>query len=55
MHPKISQYISTTFYNSEIKDADEIMDLIGKPAFYQHQGFQPFIFFHVEVKKINFF
>lgn len=49
MHPIISQYISTTFYNSEIKDAEEIMDLIGKPSFYDHQGFQPFIFFHVEV------
>ena len=49
MHPIISQYISNTFYNSEIKDAEEIMDLIGKPSFYNHQGFQPFIFFHVEV------
>ena len=49
MHPIISQFISTTFYNSEIKDADEIMDLIGKPALYRQKGFQPFIFFHIDV------
>ena len=49
MHPNISKYISETFYKSEIKDATQIMDLIGEQEFYKHPGFQPFIFFHVEV------
>ena len=51
MHPNISKYISDTFYKSEIKDAEQIMSMIGNPPFYSHKGFQPFIFFHVEVNK----
>lgn len=49
MHPLISKFISTTFYNSEITDAPEIMSLIGNPSFYSHKAFQPFVFFHIEV------
>ena len=31
MHPNISKFISTTFYNSELNDAENLMELVGNP------------------------
>jgi hypothetical protein len=55
MHPNISKYISETFYKSEIKDAVQIMDLIGEQEFYKELWFNPFIFFHIEVLFLIYF
>ncbi len=55
MHPQISKFISDQFYNSEITDANIIMDLIGKPSLYTHIAFQPFMFFNIKGLQIYFF
>lgn len=49
MNPKISKFVSKTFYDSKLKDAETIMNIIGEPKIYQDLVLQPFSVFHIRV------
>jgi superfamily I DNA and/or RNA helicase len=39
MHPKISKFISETFYEGKLVDGDNLMTLIGNPKIYNYYAF----------------
>lgn len=49
MHPQISKFISTAFYESKLLDYEKISKLIGDPKFYSISGLQPLTFFNIKV------
>jgi len=49
MHPQISSFISSAFYESKLQDYEKIMDLIGKPSLYEQGKLAPITFFDVKV------
>ena len=55
MNPLISKFISDTFYEGKISDAEKIMEFIGKPDLYQLRLFRPLVFLNVEVNQIPFY
>lgn len=48
MHSKISKFISTTFYNSELNDYEYLDRLIGTPKFYDYYTYSPVVVLHVK-------
>jgi senataxin len=47
MHPKISKFISNTFYGSELDDYEHLMKIIGQPKFYNYYTYSPVVVLHV--------
>lgn len=47
MHAKISKFISTTFYGSELNDYEYLSSLIGTPKFYDYYTYSPVVVLHV--------
>lgn len=52
MNPLISKFISETFYEGKISDAEKILEFIGKPDLYQLRLFRPLVFLNVEGNEI---
>ncbi|KAL4504421.1 hypothetical protein ABPG72_009867 [Tetrahymena utriculariae] len=52
MNPIISKFISQTFYQEKISDAEKINELVGQPEIYQLRLFQPVVFFNIEGNEI---
>eukprot|EP00388_Colpodella_angusta_P005196 GDKJ01016221.1.p1 GENE.GDKJ01016221.1~~GDKJ01016221.1.p1 ORF type:complete len:1016 (+),score=255.20 GDKJ01016221.1:381-3050(+) len=48
MHPTLSAYPSKQFYNSQLKDAENIKDLVPEVPFHSLPIFKPLMFFHLE-------
>ncbi|CAD8048209.1 unnamed protein product [Paramecium primaurelia] len=48
MHAKISKFISTTFYGSELNDYEHLERLIGTPKFYDYYTYSPVVILHVK-------
>ena len=46
MHPSISKFISSTFYDSELSDSNNLMGLIGTPDIYNYYTFNKLVVFH---------
>eukprot|EP01066_Platyproteum_vivax_P010931 Platyproteum_vivax@DN4931_c0_g1_i1.p2 len=47
MHPEISRFPSKRFYNNELLNAENILELCGEQVFWQLPCFRPAMFFHV--------
>lgn len=48
MHPKISKFISETFYEGQLVDGDNLMTLIGNPKIYNYYAFSQLVVFYVK-------
>ncbi len=46
MHPILSKFISSTFYDFELNDASNLNKLIGEPELYNYYEFNKLIIYH---------
>ncbi|EGR30545.1 hypothetical protein IMG5_129630 [Ichthyophthirius multifiliis] len=52
MNPIISKFISNTFYEGKIDDAQKIKEIVGNPEFYQFRIFSPIVVLNVNGNEI---